>query len=211
MQEEEKRVANTLDGLSTVRAFSAEDYVVEKQCEIVDRSTALSLIRRSIINWMGLRMDFCSELAALAATLLIFEYEEEHYVGYLAFSYSRKIAAAVSTFVMAMLVFERDMGVIEHGLEYADLESEGAGQSYDPPASSSNFSEPGPIEFRNVTLRYCSNSPPVVKEFTATIEPGEHIAVVGEYGNWYLYALLTYTHVFDVVGGLFFQLLCTDS
>ena len=192
MQGEEKGITSTLDGLSTIRAFSAEDYVVEKQCEIADRSTALSLIRRSIINWMSLRMDFCSELAALAATLLIFAYKEDHNVEYLAFSYAQKIATAVSTLVTATLVFEREMGVIEYGLEYADLESEDAPD--DPPVISGKRPDPYRIEFRNVKLQYCSNSAPVVKEFTATIEPGEHIAVVGEYGNWYLYALLTNTH-----------------
>ena len=184
MKEEEKGIAGTLDGLSTIRAFTAESYVFEKQCEIVDKSVALSLIQRSMFNWLSLRMDLCSEMAAFVALVLVFEYKEKEDVGYLAFSYAQKIATAVSSFVMAVFAFAWAMGVIEQGLNYADLEPEGADQSDAPPAISRNSPDPGPIEFRNVTLQYSPDSPSVVEQFTATIEAKEHIAVVGRYGNW---------------------------
>ena len=69
---------------------------------------------------------------------------------------------------------------VERLLEYSSLESEAAEiTNVRPPA---DWPSKGDIEIKNLTLTYPRNQPPVLKEVSVHIKPGEKVGIVGRTG-----------------------------
>lgn len=71
------------------------------------------------------------------------------------------------------------MSSVERLVSYAhDLPQEASARS-SATATSSNWPERGGIKFENIELRYRPELPPVLRDLSLEINPGEKVGVVG--------------------------------
>ncbi|CAF1224081.1 unnamed protein product, partial [Didymodactylos carnosus] len=95
--------------------------------------------------------------------------------------YSLNLMVLFQWMVRQSVEVETHMTAVERVLEYCRLEQEPPSEvpEYKP---KSNWPSRGKIEFKNVSFRYSSNEPYVLKNLRLTINSGEKIGIVGRTG-----------------------------
>lgn len=173
----------TLQGLSTIRAFGAENAVVNDFSKHMDQHTSASymttLATRAFVIWLDL-------VCVFYIAVIIF--------AFLQFDNSNILAGNVGlaiTQVLGLLGFtqwglrqtaelENQMVSVERVVEYAKLPSE---ETNVPKIEApTDWPSKGEIEFIDVQLQYSEDQPPALSELSFKINPMEKIGVVGRTG-----------------------------
>lgn len=169
-----------VEGLTTVRAFSAQPRFQARVIEVVDNFQKNDHFYWSLQTWLALRFSSLSASSTLVMTLIAV------YMG-VSPGLTAFVLITASKFVMhtEMLCrvygqLEMDFTSVERVVELLDLETEPSGV-VDPPAHWPTYS--GDIVFEDVTLRYAQNLDPALQNITLRIPAGSHAAVIGRTGS----------------------------
>ncbi|KAF2684468.1 ABC bile acid transporter-like protein [Lentithecium fluviatile CBS 122367] len=169
-----------VEGLTTVRAFSAQPRFQAHVIEVVDNFQKNDHFYWSLQAWLGLRFSMLSASATLVMTLIAI------YTG-ISPGLTAFVLVTANKFVMhtEMLCkiygqLEMDFTSVERVVELLDLEEEKRGV-VDPPAHWPTYC--GDIVFEDVTVRYAPNLEPALQNITLRIPAGSHTAVIGRTGS----------------------------
>ncbi|CAF1568200.1 unnamed protein product, partial [Didymodactylos carnosus] len=98
----------------------------------------------------------------------------------LAVSYALNLLGLFQWMIRQSVEVETQMTAVERVLEYCHLDQEPPSHTNFRP--NANWPACGEIDFKDVSFRYSSDSPPVLKNLTLKIYSGEKIGIVGRTG-----------------------------
>ncbi|CAG9813317.1 unnamed protein product [Phaedon cochleariae] len=172
----------TVNGLSTVRAFSAEEMLIKEFDEYQDVHSAAWFLYMASSKCFGFWLDIICIVFIAVAVFLLLVFSKEMQGGDLGLVVTQYIGL-IGTLQWGMRQWtelENNMTSVERILEYTKLESEPDRKQEKPLAA--NWGEKGQIEFRDVKLRYSDSEPYVLKDMNFLVQPREKIGIVGRTG-----------------------------
>ena len=171
-------------GLNVVKAYNGKkesdkkfDEYNQKVCEANRKSQFLSGIMQPIMNFIG---NFGYVAVCIVGALLTMNNVISFGVIIAFITYVRLFTNPLSQIAQSMTSLQSTAAASERVFEFLD-EKEMADQSKINKTLDKNNVK-GKIEFDNVVFQYDNNDKPTIKNFTATAEPGQKIAIVGPTG-----------------------------
>ncbi|MCI4375688.1 hypothetical protein PGIGA_G00112330 [Pangasianodon gigas] len=174
-------LSSTLQGLSTIRAFKAEERFQQTFDFHQDLHSEACFLFLTTSRWFAVRLDgMCSVFVTITAfgCLLLRNSLEAGTVG-LALSYAVTLMGMFQWGVRQSAEVENLMTSVERVVEYTELENEAAWETRKPPPE---WPSQGLITFDQVNFSYSSNGPLVLKNLTAMFRPKEKVGIVGRTG-----------------------------
>ncbi|KAG5362582.1 Metal resistance protein [Yarrowia sp. B02] len=173
----------TLNGLTTVRAFGKPRYFATKSTARINARTKARFLSASLQQWLSLRLTTIGVSIFLASGLTLvgtlhWKALSAGLVG-LAVSYSSNISGSLSGVIRAAINLEQESVVLERVNEYCNIEPEAPLKAKEPAA---HWPNEGKITFSDYSTKYRANLDPVLKDISFTVNPREKIGVVGRTG-----------------------------
>ena len=171
-------------GLNVVKAYNGKkesdqkfDEYNQKVCEANRKSQFLSGIMQPIMNFIG---NFGYVAVCIVGALLTMNNIISFGVIIAFITYVRLFTNPLAQIAQSMTSLQSTAAASERVFEFLD-EKEMSDQSNITKSLDKNNVK-GKIEFDNVVFQYDNNDKPTIKNFTATAEPGQKIAIVGPTG-----------------------------
>ncbi|KAL5385592.1 hypothetical protein DPSP01_004705 [Paraphaeosphaeria sporulosa] len=169
-----------VEGLTTVRAFSAQPRFQSNVITVVDNFQAKDHFYWSLQAWLGLRFSTLSASSTLAmAIIAVYTGISPGLTAFVLITASKFV---IQTEQLCKIYgqLEMDFTSVERVVELLDLETEAPGV-VNPPAHWPTYT--GDIVFENVTIRYAPNLDPALHDISLRIPAGSHTAVIGRTGS----------------------------
>ena len=177
-------IEEVYSGLNVVKAYNGKkesdkkfDEYNQKVCEANRKSQFLSGIMQPIMNFIG---NFGYVAVCIVGELLTMNNIISFGVIIAFITYVRLFTNPLSQIAQSMTSLQSTAAASERVFEFLD-EKEMADQAKINKTLDKNNVK-GKIEFDNVVFQYDNNDKPTIKNFTATAEPGQKIAIVGPTG-----------------------------
>jgi len=175
--------SETLNGISTIRAFNVVDNFIKENDKKVDLNVSAYFMNTNANRWLSIRLEFlCTCVVTAAALFSVLERNNvEAGLAGLSLTYALNLTGVLNWLVRQSSEVETQLVAVERIIEYTDLESEGP---YEIPESNvpDDWPQTGAIEFRDLKMRYRKGLDLVLKGVTAYIAPREKIGIVGRTG-----------------------------
>ncbi|XP_015278733.1 PREDICTED: ATP-binding cassette sub-family C member 8, partial [Gekko japonicus] len=179
--------SETVEGLTTIRAFRYETRFKQKLLEYTDSNNIASLFLTAANRWLEVRMEYigaCVVLIAAVASITNSLYNQlsSGLVG-LGLTYALMVSNYLNWMVRNLADMELQLGAVKriNGLIKTDAEN------YDgllsPAQIPQNWPDQGEIQIQNLSVRYDSTLKPVLKHVNAHISPGQKIGICGRTGS----------------------------
>jgi ABC-type multidrug transport system fused ATPase/permease subunit len=169
-----------VEGLTTVRAFSAQRRFQARVISVVDNFQKNDHFYWSLQAWLSYRFSFLSASSTLVMTLIsVYMGISPGLTAFVLINASRFV---IYTDGMCRIygMLEMDFTSVERVVELLDLETEPKGV-VKPPAHWPTYT--GDIVFEDVTVRYAPNLEPALSNITLQIPAGSNTAVIGRTGS----------------------------
>ncbi|KAI5613509.1 multidrug resistance-associated protein 4 [Silurus asotus] len=174
-------LSSSLQGLSTIRAFKAEERFQQTFDSHQDLHSEACFLFLTTSRWFAVRLDgMCSVFVTITAfgCLVLRNSLDAGAVG-LALSYAVTLIGMFQWGVRQSAEVENLMTSVERVVEYTELENEAAWEAHKPPPK---WPSQGLITFDQVNFSYSSNGPLVLKNLKAMFRPKEKVGIVGRTG-----------------------------
>ena len=169
-----------LHGLTTVRAFRAEERFQSRVISVVDKFQGMDHFYWSLQAWLMYRFESLSALSTFCLTALALYTNTTP--GMVAF-----VLIAANNFVIATHALckqygqlQMDFVSVERVDELLHIEEESPG-SIDPPAAWPTYGSD--VVFENVTIRYAPHLDPALADVSLRIPGGSTTAIIGRTGS----------------------------
>uniref|UniRef100_A0A8C2TEY0 ATP binding cassette subfamily C member 8 n=1 Tax=Coturnix japonica TaxID=93934 RepID=A0A8C2TEY0_COTJA len=184
--------SETVEGLTTIRAFRYEAKFRQKLLEYTDSNNIASLFLTAANRWLEVRMEYIGACVVLIAavtsiTSCLYSKLSSGLVG-LGLTYALMVSNYLNWMVRNLADMEIQLGAVKriHGLLKTEAENyEGllCKCSFKGCWFISSFPYRGEIQIQNLSVRYDSNLKPVLKHVNAHISPGQKIGICGRTGS----------------------------
>ncbi|XP_060033058.1 ATP-binding cassette sub-family C member 8 isoform X2 [Erinaceus europaeus] len=179
--------AETVEGLTTIRAFRYEARFQQKLLEYTDSNNIASLFLTAANRWLEVRMEYIGAFVVLIAAVTSISNSlhgklSAGLVG-LGLTYALMVSNYLNWMVRNLADMEIQLGAVKriHGLLKTEAESyEGL---LAPSLIPKNWPDQGKIQIQNLSVRYDSSLKPVLKHVNALISPGQKIGICGRTGS----------------------------
>jgi ABC-type multidrug transport system fused ATPase/permease subunit len=177
----------TLDGLSTIRAYKYIEMFDKRIIKKVNHAMDAYFMNTRCVRWLNFRVDVLSSLVVAGAFYLaVYQITEDvgaspEMLG-LAMSQSLNVVYGIATFLVFYGMTDTRMSAIERIFEYVN--SNPTEKDFDEPKPNNPaWPEQGEIEVKHLYLRYRNDLPFVIKDLNIKIAPKEKIGVAGRTGS----------------------------
>ncbi|KAL1496964.1 hypothetical protein ABEB36_008007 [Hypothenemus hampei] len=180
-------IVSSITGLTTIRAAHAQGFLIKQFDEHQDVHTSSWFFTIMCMVSFGLWLDIISVIFIFIVTfgfILIAElgYGANGSLMGLAISQSLILTGMVQHGMRQTCEVINQLTSVERVLQYTKLENEGPFETPPNKRPKDPFPKEGQIEFRNMSLTYVHDEPPVLKNLNLTITSGEKIGIVGRTG-----------------------------
>ncbi|XP_066138463.1 ATP-binding cassette sub-family C member 4-like isoform X2 [Euwallacea fornicatus] len=180
-------ITSSISGLTTIRAFQAEENLIQEFDEHQDAHTSAWFFTIMCMVSFGLWLDIIS---VIFITIVTFAFVLSIEFGNTANGSLMGLAISQSLILTGMVQHGmrqtaeviNQLTSVERVMQYTVLEKEGPFKTPKDNMPKRAFPEKGAIEFRNMSLIYIRGEPPVLKNLNFKIEGGEKIGIVGRTG-----------------------------
>ncbi|XP_041663750.1 ATP-binding cassette sub-family C member 4-like [Cheilinus undulatus] len=175
-------LSSSLQGLSTIRAFKAQQRFQQMFDEYQDIHSAAWFLFLTTSRWFAVRLDgICSVFVTITAfgCLYLRDGLDPGAVG-LALSYAVTLTGMFQWGVRQSAEVENMMTSVERVVEYAELESEAPWETDKQPPP--DWPKTGSITFNRVNFSYSASEPLVLKNLTVVFTAREKVGIVGRTG-----------------------------
>ncbi|XP_073072380.1 ATP-binding cassette sub-family C member 8 isoform X3 [Manis javanica] len=179
--------AETVEGLTTIRAFRYEARFQQKLLEYTDSNNIASLFLTAANRWLEVRMEYIGACVVLiaAVTSISSSLHRELSAGLvgLGLTYALMVSNYLNWMVRNLADMEIQLGAVRrvHGLLRTEAESyEGL---LAPSLIPENWPDRGEIRIQNLSVRYDRALRPVLRHVDALICPGQKIGICGRTGS----------------------------
>eukprot|EP01039_Chlorochromonas_danica_P007900 gene7900-8715_t len=197
--------SETLDGLSTIRAYGVEQRLSTKNQNLLDANQRAYFLNFSANCWLAVRLEFVGTLIVTCATLfavLARQYRtvpgpvngqgDEHadavFAGLagLSISLALSVTQSLNWTVRMASDMESQMVSVERVKSYATMSQEKAHHLPTDPdipmAAGPSWPREGAIVMQNVSMRYRPGLPLVLQGLTLAVEARQKVGIVGRTG-----------------------------
>jgi ABC-type multidrug transport system fused ATPase/permease subunit len=176
--------SETLNGLSTIRAFNTQKHFMEASRELNDRFSRAYFNNNASNRWLAMRLEFIGNMAVgCAALFAVLQSDSPSDAGLIGLSitYALEVTGTLNWSIRTFTQLETYMIASERINEYTVMETEAPAiiESRRPPK---NWPSQGKLVFDDVKLRYRPELEPALKGISFSTEPGEKIGIVGRTG-----------------------------
>ncbi|GFV87307.1 canalicular multispecific organic anion transporter 1 [Trichonephila clavipes] len=176
--------SETVQGVSTVRAYGAQYEFIDKQDKHIDTNCRVFFSNTLLNRWLGIRLQFLGNTVVFITALLCV-IERRTYsaaiVG-LTLTYALNVTDNLATFVRLFTQLENQMVSVERIHEYSDLPSESSWETECIQFSREDWPSRGVVTFRDYKMRYRKGMDLVLKGINVEIASGEKVGLVGRTG-----------------------------
>uniref|UniRef100_A0A2K5R6Y4 ATP-binding cassette sub-family C member 8 n=1 Tax=Cebus imitator TaxID=2715852 RepID=A0A2K5R6Y4_CEBIM len=171
--------AETVEGLTTIRAFRYEARFQQKLLEYTDSNNIASLFLTAANRWLEVRMEYIGACVVLiaAVTSISNSLHRELSAGLvgLGLTYALMVSNYLNWMVRNLADMELQLGAVKriHGLLKTEAESYEGGLGMGWHSRILNWPDQGKIQIQNLSVRYDSSLKPVLKHVNALISPGQ--------------------------------------
>ncbi|CAJ0585805.1 unnamed protein product, partial [Mesorhabditis spiculigera] len=176
----------SIQGAASIRAFGKVDRFVEKSGETVDRFIRCKYPNIVSNRWLAIRLEFignCVIFFAALFSVLSKEWGWSSSAGIVgvSVSYALNITEVLNFAVRQISEIEANVVSVERVKEYTETPNEAPWRidGYNPPKG---WPGAGNVEFVKYATRYREGLDLVLQNFTANVEAGEKIGIVGRTG-----------------------------
>jgi ABC-type multidrug transport system fused ATPase/permease subunit len=177
-------ISETLTGISTVKAYSAEQKFVSRQRDLIDNGTAPTYLRLMAQVWVSLRLELLSSTVTLLLSILGVVSAGNPSLFGLSLTYAFGFSKLLALLLFTASQLENEFNAIERLAVYCDQLPQ------EPPETLPNDPEPtqwpsqGKIQFQDICLSYPSRPDVLIlKNLTFDVKPGEKVGVIGRTGS----------------------------
>ncbi|XP_063224305.1 ATP-binding cassette sub-family C member 4-like [Bacillus rossius redtenbacheri] len=174
----------SLQGLPTIRAFKAQKMLQDEFDSHQDLHSSVAYLSIASAIAYGLWLDILCQVYITCVILGFFILGQGTLGGTvgLAISQSLGLTGMFQWFMRQSAELENQMTSVERVLEYCSLETEGELESSTGIKPPEHWPSQGRIVFKNVSLSYIAEEPPVLMDLNLTINPSEKVGIVGRTG-----------------------------
>lgn len=173
----------TLTGMSTIKSFKAEDDFIRKNDYFINRMNEAYYLSIATQRWLCVHLDIITSSVALIVCMLCItgQFNISASSTGLLLNYVLQLVGVLSLTIRSMTQVENEMNSVERLHEYAyRLPQEAAyTKEIQPPKE---WPPSGYVTFKDVTLRYRPNLPPVLQHLNVNFYPGEKVGICGRTG-----------------------------
>ncbi|KAJ8923964.1 hypothetical protein NQ315_006740 [Exocentrus adspersus] len=192
----------TMNGLSTIRAFSKQDLLTDEFDNLQDIHSASWFLFIASSRCFGFWLDNCCILFIAAGLFSLLTFKKSIYGGDIGLVITQymSLMGSIQWGMRQWSELENQMTSVERVLEYTKLESE--------PERETNqnlpvdWPEHGQVEFKDVKLKYNETDPYVLKDLNFVIQPKEKIGIVGRTGAGKSSTILALFQLYDLEGSI---------
>ncbi|KAI8811080.1 P-loop containing nucleoside triphosphate hydrolase protein [Cladochytrium replicatum] len=171
----------TLNGVITVRAYSAENRFTSKfyrRSDVYNRATYNMSVST---QWLSTRIRFLSQLIVLATGISLITSKLSAGTIGLCLTYTMSLNHSLSQLVYMMAFFETGFNSVERVMEYLEIEHEKPDviEDHRPPEG---WPPAGHIVVEKLSMKYSKDLPLVLKEVTMDIPAKSKVGIVGRTG-----------------------------
>lgn len=178
-------VSSSLYGLPTIRAFKAQELIVQEFDSLQDQHTGTWFIFGATSESLGFYLDIISTIFLAFVTFQFLVFGDEDIkagdVG-LVISQTLVLTGMLQYGVRQSAEVSSTMTSVERVLQYTKLDEEGPWEPLPADKPPLDWPQKGRVTFDHAFLRYTRNSPPSIRNLTVEFKPGEKIGVVGRTG-----------------------------
>jgi ATP-binding cassette subfamily C (CFTR/MRP) protein 1 len=195
--------AETLDGVSSIRAFGQQRQFIQDCMERVERASRAYYVNVASNRWLAIRTETLGTAIVTASALLAVlgrDWISPGMAG-LSLTYSLSVTQALNWVVRMTADRETAIVAVERLSEYIGQTSEAPRwkPQDDPPAS---WPLEGGIEFDKVQLRYRPGLPLVLDGMCLTVKPHEKVGICGRTGAGKSSILNVLLRIVEIEGGI---------
>ncbi|KAL2071871.1 hypothetical protein VTL71DRAFT_13106 [Oculimacula yallundae] len=190
----------TIEGLSTVRAFGWEEHFTRENVELLDKSQRPHYLMLCIQRWFNLVLLLLVGLTAVIVVALATSLTSTTTGGRLGVSLSSIVNFnfSLGMFMMFWTTMETSLGAIARlkSFQQETLSEHKEEETFIP---AEDWPSSGAIEFRNVSASYGSS--PALREISFGIRKGEKIGICGRTGSGKSTLLSVLLRILDTTSG----------
>mmetsp|Transcript_25934 Transcript_25934/g.65831 ORF Transcript_25934/g.65831 Transcript_25934/m.65831 type:complete len:584 (-) Transcript_25934:502-2253(-) len=170
----------TLDGLTTIRAFKMEHAFELRMYSLIDRVSETQYLEDRAKAWATLRLMLMSSVIVVG-TMVAVLINPSLSVGAagLALSYTMSITDALRWFLDHLVHMEMSMTHTERIMYYCDSLPQESNAGKEPPSS---WPQRGEVEFKGVKMRYGESLPLILRSLSFKAESGQKVGLIGRTG-----------------------------
>ena len=175
--------SESLNGVSTIRAYRVEDRFVKKFAEHVDENLLYYFPNNISNRWLALRLELVGNLITVFAALfavLSKNHIDPGIVG-LSISYAMNVSQTLNWLVRMTADFETNIVSVERIKEYCEVPHEKEWTIAETKPSE-KWPAQGHIVFKDYSVKYRKDLDNVLNNINADIKPGEKVGIVGRTG-----------------------------
>ncbi|KXN81115.1 ATP-binding cassette transporter abc4 [Leucoagaricus sp. SymC.cos] len=169
-------------GLTSIRAYSAEDAFIKGSMERINRYTRASRVYYNLNRWVCIRIDTISGLfaAGLGAYLVYFKSHSPSNVGF-SLNMASEFDSMILWWIRNFNEFEVQGNSLERIHGYINIEQEPKPiKEGEPPAY---WPASGSLVVENLSARYSKTGPKVLHDISFEVKSGERVGIVGRTGS----------------------------
>lgn len=204
--------AETLDGLSTIRAFGDEARLTAKSNKLLDSNQQAYFLNFSANCWLAVRLELAgacivtfTALSAVFSRQFYTDASEEsrhQFAGMagLAISLALGVTQSLNWSVRMASDLESQMVAVERLENFADMEQEADHETSSQVQSSiAEWPNQGDVVLKDVSFRYRPNLPLVLNKLNVHILPREKVGIVVSFFNLYFSHCNIFTNCFVIL------------
>uniref|UniRef100_A0A7S0BN76 Probable ATP-dependent transporter ycf16 n=1 Tax=Rhodosorus marinus TaxID=101924 RepID=A0A7S0BN76_9RHOD len=176
--------AETLGGLTTIRAFDREDQFIEANVNHIDTNIRFFFAQNVTSRWFSLYLELLGSLLVLAAAIFGVMAKDSVFSGLIGLSLNSalQVTAFLGFSIRSITELEAQMNAVERLIYYCEelpSEAQSVNNDYRPPPE---WPSKGKIHAKNLRMRYRPGLEPSLNGVSMDINPTERIGVVGRTG-----------------------------
>jgi len=169
-----------------VRAYEIENDQLKAFRTVANINNSLFYCSTGIMRWLFFRMGmvggvFATFVAVVSAVIAPISPKISEYTGVIV-SRGFSISMMMMQFIITLVNLEGEMASVERLLEYQDLPLEGEFEKDNVKLKKSWPSSKQPIRVEHLNFRYRQELPLTLKDVNFTLNPKEHVGIVGRTG-----------------------------
>ncbi|XP_066289095.1 multidrug resistance-associated protein 1-like [Branchiostoma lanceolatum] len=194
--------SETLQGVSTIRAYSRCQQFVRQNHARVDQHQTAFYSSSNAENWLGVGLDMAGNAITMFAALLAILGRDSLSPGAVGLSLSSALSIdwILTTMVHIIGHLERNVVSLERLQQYAQTpaEADWTVEDHRPP---DNWPAEGNVSLSSYQTRYRDGLDLVIKDITVNISSGEKIGIVGRTGAGKSSLVLAIFRIIEAAGG----------
>ncbi|KAJ3230706.1 hypothetical protein HDU81_004308 [Chytriomyces hyalinus] len=175
--------SETLVGVSTIRAYGAEERFMKENLDRVDTNHRAFFYMWSANRWFGVRVATIAGTVILVSALGTVAMKDAIGAGLagLSLTWVLSFSDYLIWIVRVQAALEMNMNAVERVSEYSEIEQEQPAviESNRPPA---NWPSKGSLVVSGLEMRYAPDQPAVLTDVSFSIQGGEKVGIVGRTG-----------------------------